>query len=192
MKTGLFFGSFNPIHTGHLIVAQHFLNAGIVDEVWFVVSPLNPFKENAVLADAGHRAEMVRLAIAGNLHLCVSEAELGLPMPSYTADTMRRLIGDYPEKEFVILIGGDNLPQLHLWKDARWLFSTFPVAVFPRENDGPPNPELAGVLRFVDPGAPAIGISATHIRELVRRGLSIRYLTPDVVREYIERFGLYL
>jgi nicotinate-nucleotide adenylyltransferase len=192
VKTGLLFGSFNPVHTGHLIVAEHFVSHHLVDEMWLVVSPHNPFKAQAALADPARRVHMARLAAGDNPLIRVCDAELFLPTPSYTAHTMRHLVAAHPDREFVLVIGDDLVADFPKWKDADWLLDHFPVYVFPRTVEpGAFDRDEFGGARMRHVNAPRIGISSTLIRNLVAEGRSIRYLVPESVREYILSEGLY-
>jgi len=192
MRVGLLFGSFNPVHLGHLIVADHFITQGLLDEVWLVVSPQNPFKAASSLVDIATRVDMARLAIQDNATLCVCDIEVSMPVPSYTSDTLRRLVNEFDHASFHLIIGDDLARDFHLWRDAEWILSQFPVYVFPRLH----NPEDPG---YIPPGdermrhvqAPRIGISSTLIRERIAEGRSMRYLVTEAVREFILSKGVY-
>ena len=131
-KVGLFFGSFNPIHTGHLAVAEACLNEHRLDQVWFVVSPQNPFKLSTELAPEEHRLEMAKIAIAGNLRFAVSDIEMYLPKPSYTRHTLAQLTSDFPDHRFSLILGEDILVSFHKWKEDRWKLDHFELLVYPR------------------------------------------------------------
>ncbi|MEN9511758.1 MAG: hypothetical protein RLZZ370_1577 [Bacteroidota bacterium] len=179
-QVGLFFGSFNPIHNGHLIVAQFMLEEGRLDEVWFVLSPQNPFKEPQQLWDEQFRLKLAESALAGNpgFHLCTLEFEL--PRPSYTADTLRALHDLHPEHHFSLIMGSDSLMSLPRWKDSGYL-QEFDLLVYRRA--GYDRHAIAGIdearLRWFD--APYLDISATYVRERLEQGCSVRYLVPDSV-----------
>jgi nicotinate-nucleotide adenylyltransferase len=192
---GLYFGSFNPIHLGHLIIADYFANTKELDEVWLVVSPHNPLKENQSLADERHRFEMVKRAIEGNQKLNACAIEFDLPRPSYTIDTMHALVRQWPNFQFTILMGEDALQSLHLWKQYKELLSEFAIQVFPRQmqeekKEAPVLKEKYKDIRFVE--APLMGISSTAIREKIKAGASVRYLIVDQVVNYITDHKLYL
>ncbi|HOJ91488.1 MAG TPA: nicotinate (nicotinamide) nucleotide adenylyltransferase [Saprospiraceae bacterium] len=134
MKIGLFFGSFNPIHNGHLIIAQHLLNYSAIEKLWFIVSPHNPLKEKASLAKDRERLHLVRLAIDENPDMRASDIEFNLPQPSYTIDTMAFLTEKYPQHEFSLIMGGDNLVSLPKWKNYELLISKYPILIYKRPN----------------------------------------------------------
>lgn len=189
MKTGLLFGSFNPVHTGHLIIAQHFLNEGIAEEVWLVVSPHNPFKDVQTLAPVTDRLTMARMAVEANPRIQVCDIELSLPTPSYTANTLQNLFAFFPDRTFTLIIGEDILSGMHNWKDSAWLLSHIELAVFPRTDSVAPDP--ASKIPHTVTRAPLIGISSTAIRALLQQGKSVKYLVPESVENYILEHQLY-
>lgn len=195
MNIGLFFGSFNPIHIGHLILAQTFLNEGPVEQVWFVVSPQNPFKQRSPeLAFPWQRLEMVQIALQSYSNLLPSDVEFGLPLPSYTVDTLAFLSTNYPQYHFYLLMGADNLPDFHKWKHYETIYQNYPVYVYPRKVNNTCIKE--SWLRSHYPAmhylnAPLIEISSTYIRKLRKHGKSIRFFVPDAVLQYIEKHHLY-
>ena len=178
-RIGLLFGSFNPIHTGHLILAEHFATRTDLAEVWLVVSPHSPFKQAADLRPDAERLHLVQLAIAGNPRLRAEAIEFGLPRPSYTIATLDALRLRHPEADFVLLMGADNLPGLPRWQEAARLLTEIDLYVYPRP--GTTLPDLAAFPRVRVMAAPLLDISATYIRESLRQGLSIRYLVPAAV-----------
>lgn len=188
MRVGLFFGSFNPIHVGHLMLAQYMVNFADVDEVWLVVSPQNPFKQDVELADTQHRLNMARLAVGDNEKIKISEVELSLPKPSYTIDTLRALEKEYPEIEFSIIMGADNLTGLNRWKEAETLLSRYRIIVYPRPGYEAKEPEGAHI-EIVD--APQVDISSTQLRRWIGEGRSVLYFTNDKVIEYFSQNNLY-
>lgn len=188
MRVGLFFGSFNPIHVGHLMLAQHMVNFADVDEVWLVVSPQNPFKQDVELADTQHRLNMARLAVGDNEKIKISEVELSLPKPSYTIDTLRALEKEYPEIEFSIIMGADNLMGLNRWKEAETLLSRYRIIVYPRPGYEAKEPEGAHI-EIVD--APQVDISSTQLRRWIGEGRSVLYFTNNKVIEYFSQNNLY-
>jgi nicotinate-nucleotide adenylyltransferase len=189
MKVGLFFGSFNPIHVGHLIVANVMATTTDLEQVWFVVSPQNPFKKNKSLLHEFDRLDMVEKAIADNHKFKATDIEFSMPKPSYTIDTLIRLQEKYPQHEFKLIIGGDNLAQFPNWKNHEQILEYFGLYVYPRPNAAPSDLEKHPKVKFVN--APSLDISATFIRECLKNGQSIRYMTPEVVEEFIIRKNFY-
>jgi nicotinate-nucleotide adenylyltransferase len=188
MKIGLYFGSFNPIHTGHCIIASHMVQNSSLDKVWLVVSPQNPFKESASLLNEYHRLHLAKLATEGENNLKASDIEFHLPRPSYTVDTLTYLKEKYAGHEFSIILGSDGLQNLHKWKNAAVLVKEHVLYVYRRFGFEIINP-LNATIELAD--APLLQISSTHIREMIRQGKSIRYLVPDKVREEIELYHYY-
>jgi len=187
MKIGLYFGSFNPIHVGHLIIAQTLFQRGGLDQVWFVVSPQNPFKKQESLAHEHDRLRMVELAIDDNFQFRASDVEFRMPRPSYTIDTLTYLSDKYPQHQFSLFLGSDNLSHFHKWKNHQAILDNYPILVYP----------LPGEVKTLDhPGvsyldAPLLDISATFIRQCIQEGLSVRYLLPERVEGYILDKKLY-
>ena len=196
MKVGLYFGSFNPIHTGHLIIGQHMVSHHGLDEVWFVVTPHNPMKQAADLAPESDRLEMVHRVVADNPRLKAEDAEFGLPRPNYTAHTMDVLRRRHPGWEFKIIIGEDNLRTLQHWARWRELVDGTGFLVYPRaraegevgSTDGTVAPDGE---RIVLSPAPIISISSTYLRTALANGDSARYLLPDAAAAYIREKALY-
>ncbi|RYY57614.1 MAG: nicotinate-nucleotide adenylyltransferase [Chitinophagaceae bacterium] len=188
MKIGLYFGSFNPVHIGHLIIANHVLNSTPVEKVWMVVSPRNPFKNSNSLLNEYDRLHLVQVAIGEDLRIKASDVEFNLPKPSYTSVTLAHLSEKYPEHEFILIIGGDSLQNLHKWKNAESIINNYPVYVYPRPGFEVAAPAGADI-KIID--APLLELSATGIRELIQQGKSIRYMVTDGVRDEIEKSGYY-
>lgn len=188
MKIGLFFGSFNPVHHGHLIIANHIAMTTGLDEVWMVVSPQNPFKKSASLLNENHRYHLVQLAIEGEKKLRASNIEFKLPKPSYTVDTLAYLAEKYPKHRFSIIMGSDGFQNLDKWKNAEAIVKNYPLIIYKRPGFEIEN-KLRAAITVAD--APMLGISSTHIRYMLKHGLSIRYLVPDIVMEEIENRGFY-
>ncbi len=182
---GLLFGSFNPIHTGHLIIAETVASLPQLHEVWLVVSPHNPLKEKKSLLNQYDRLHLVRLSIEDNPRLRVSDIEFGLPQPSYTIDTLSHLHEKYTHYEFQLIMGEDNLAHLHKWKNHEQLLKYYRFIVYPRPNCPHTPPEYRQHERITWLQVPLLDISATHIRQLVSNRQSIRYLVHDRVYEYI-------
>ncbi|HRI59012.1 MAG TPA: nicotinate (nicotinamide) nucleotide adenylyltransferase [Saprospiraceae bacterium] len=189
MKIGLFFGSFNPIHIGHLIIANYMATQTDLDKVWLVVSPQNPLKPKKTLARDYDRLHLARLGIGDNPRLQASNVEFDLPKPSYTVDTLAFLKEKYPERTFALIMGGDNIATLHLWKNYEQILANYDIYVYkrPAYDLG----DLAAHPRIRICEAPLLDISATYIRECIRTGKSVRYLVPDAVWEYLETSNLY-
>lgn len=188
MRIGLYFGSFNPVHIGHCIIASHFIQNTDLEKVWMVVSPQNPFKESAGLLNEYHRLHLVKLATENNTAIKASDIEFHLPRPSYTIDTLAYLKEKHPEHIFSIILGSDGLQNLHKWKNAAVLVKNHDLYVYKR-----PGFEVINTLnaRLHTAEAPLLEISSTHIRELIKKGKSARYLVPDKVLEEIETYHYY-
>ncbi len=188
-KTGLFFGSFNPVHVGHMIIANYLLEHSDLSELWMVVSPHNPHKKKSSLAKDHDRLHLVNLAIGDHHQLKGSDMEFKLPQPSYTVDTLAFAREKYPNREFVLIMGGDNLGTLHKWKNYEFLLREYHIYVYNR-----PGYEL-GPLKDHDHVqvfyAPLLDISASYIRQQLRDGKSVQYLVPDKVHQYLEEVPLY-
>jgi nicotinate-nucleotide adenylyltransferase len=189
MKTGLFFGSFNPIHIGHMIIANFMLEHTDLDEVWLVVSPHNPLKKKATLANDYERLHMVNLAINDNFKLKASNIEFNLPKPSYTMDTLTYLTEKYPKRNFTLIMGGDNLKTFHKWKNYELILENYRIFVY-RRPDYELN-ELATHPNVQLFDAPLMQISASFIRQSIQEGKSIQYLVPDEVYKYLQGSSLY-
>ena len=187
---GLFFGSFNPIHMGHMIIANLMAESGDLKKVWFVVSPQNPFKPSKGLLHEHDRYDMVRAAIHDNYKLEVSDIEFHLPKPSFTIHTLVHLKEKHPEKDFKIIIGEDNLSDFKKWKNYERILEDYGLCVYPRPHAQPSELKQHPNVKMVE--APMIDISATFIRNCVRKNQSIRYLVPDAVEAMIKSKGFYL
>jgi nicotinate-nucleotide adenylyltransferase len=189
MKTGLFFGSFNPIHIGHLIIADHIAQYTDLREVWLVVSPHNPLKDKSTLARDHDRLHLVQLAVDDNPRLKASSVEFQLPKPSYTIDTLTYLKEKYPEKEFALIMGSDNFRSIHLWKNYELLLEHFDIYLYNRPEEEADNLKQYKRVHVVP--APLLGISSTYVRERIRSGKSVRYLVPEKVFDYLEVSDMY-
>ena len=188
-KTGLFFGSFNPIHVGHLIIANHMVEHTDLDEVWFVISPHNPLKKKSTLLADHHRYAMVNLAVEDNRKLWASNIEFGLSQPSYTVHTLAFLEEKYPEKEFVLIMGGDNLASLHRWKNYEHILENYSIMVYPRP--GEKLPELVNHKHVQVVEAPLMQISSSFIRKSIKAGKSVEYILSDRVFKYLSEMHFY-
>jgi nicotinate-nucleotide adenylyltransferase len=189
MKIGLLFGSFNPIHIGHLIIANYMANYTALDKVWLVVSPQNPLKKYGDLINTYDRLEMAKLATDNSTHIEVSDVELKLPQPSYTIDTLAFLKEKYPQHEFALIMGSDNLVTLHKWKNYRLILRDHQVFVYPRP--GYENAELASHPSVTITMTPLMELSATFIRKSLAEKKNIQYFVPDAVLKFIESKSLY-
>ncbi len=188
MKIALYFGSFNPIHNGHLIIASHVVQFTDIQEVWFVVSPHNPFKNAKTLLNENHRLNLVRTAIEGENKIKASNVEFKLPKPSYTINTLAYLKEKHPTKDFCILLGSDGLQNIENWKNAETILREHQLYVYERPGFSIIEKNKMRVTKI---NAPLLDISSTHIRNLLSEGKSIRYLVPDDVREEIENNAYY-
>ena len=189
-QIGLFFGSFNPIHIGHLIIAEFMATRTALDQVWFVVSPHNPLKNRNTLAKDQARLQMVRLAIEDNPKLKVSNIEFSLPKPSYTIDTMVYLHEKYPQHQFSLIMGSDNFASIEKWKNYELLLQRYPVYIYNRK-DWPLKTNLHKKADIRPQDMPLLDISSTFIRQSIMEGKSIRYMVPDNVWQYLEGSNLY-
>jgi nicotinate-nucleotide adenylyltransferase len=190
MKIGLFFGSFNPIHIGHLVIANTMATSTDLEQVWFIVSPQNPFKKNNSLLHEFDRYTMVERAIADNHKLKVSDIEFSLTKPSYTIDTLTVLTDKYPEHEFVLIMGEDNLVQFENWKNFEKILEFYKIYVYPRPNTPQQKYSHHTSVKFVE--APLLDISATYIRKRLQEHKNIKYLVTDPVEAYIELKKFYI
>jgi nicotinate-nucleotide adenylyltransferase len=187
MKIGLYFGSFNPIHTGHLIIGNFISNYTEVEQVWYIVSPQNPLKKSSSLLNEYHRLALVQIAIENNLKFKVSDIEFKLPRPSYTIDTLTYLQEKYPGHSFSLIIGSDSLQNINRWKNSEFLLNNYSFYVYQRP--GYEVNEAKGNITLLK--APLLEISSTEIRIAIKKGKSICYLVPEKVLEEIEKNGYY-
>ncbi|NRB52408.1 MAG: nicotinate-nucleotide adenylyltransferase [Saprospiraceae bacterium] len=188
-KVGLFFGSFNPVHVGHMIIANFMATQTDLKQVWMVVSPQNPLKVKASLASDYDRLHLVQLAIGDNTNLLASNIEFKLPQPSYTIDTLIYLKEKFPDRQFVLIMGGDNLATLHKWKNYELILRDYEIYVYKRPDY--PLGDLAEHPSVKIFEAPQMHISASYIRNCIKEGHSIQYLVPEAVYENLEKSRLY-
>jgi len=188
MKIGLFFGSFNPIHNGHLILANHMAEYTDLDQVWLVVTPHNPHKQKESLLDDYERMHMVNLATEDYEKLRPSDIEFKLPQPNYTVNTLAHLTEKFPQHEFSLIMGEDNLRSLHKWKNYGVIVAEFSIYVYPRKGTTEALPQYPNV-RMVD--APIVEISSTFIRKAIAERKNTRPLLPEKVWAHIDQTGLY-
>jgi len=193
-KVGLYFGSFNPIHNGHIHVAQQALAQRSLDEVWIIVSPQNPFKEQSALAPDHHRLHMARLACENHEFMRVSDIEFSLPRPSFSITTLRAIQEKFPQNEYFLIVGEDNLSAFHLWKDYQALLELASLIVYPRlaSKIELPQPLIEFKNRIYILKGDPVSISATAIRDTIQKGLLIDGLVPAAVNQYILANNLYI
>lgn len=194
MKVGLFFGSFNPIHIGHLIIANTVRGFTGLDQAWFVVSPHNPFKKAKSLLSDVERLRMVELAVEDNFELRACNVEFSMPKPSYTIDTLVYLKERYPQHQFSLIMGVDNLVHFHKWKNYRDVLERVNVYTYPRPDvdESKMREEIKNHPRIKMVEAPLLNISATFIRKCIQNQISIKYLVHERVEEYISARKLYV
>lgn len=185
-RIGLYFGSFNPIHIGHLIIAQHALNNSDLEQVWFVVTPQNPFKPSNTLLNEYHRLHLVRLGIGDNPRMKVSDVEFHLPKPSYTATTLAYLEEKFPKYAFGLLMGSDSYQNLPRWHNAPFIMDRGPIYVYER-----PGYPIEARTNVIPLKAPLLDLSATHIRNLLKEKKPITYLVPREVEQECELNNYY-
>ena len=188
MNIGLYFGSFNPIHIGHLIIANHVLNETDLEKIWFIVSPQNPFKESKCLLNEFDRLHMVRLAVQDDNRIKCSDIEFNLPKPSFTTNTLAVLSEKHPEHTFSLIMGSDSYQNLNKWKNFEHIVSNYSIYIYERK-DSKITESFSKPPILLD--APLIEISASQIRQNIKEGKSIRYLIPEIIREEIETRRFY-
>ncbi len=188
-KIGLFFGSFNPVHVGHMIIANFMATQTELQEVWLVVSPHNPLKNKKSLARDHDRLHLVELAIGDNAALRASNVEFSLPKPSYTIDTLSYLREKHPDKQFCLIMGGDNLATIHKWKNYELLLRDYPIYVYQRPDYEPGGLQEHPNVHIQE--APMLQISASYIRRCLKAGQSVQYMVPDAVFKYLQEVPLY-
>lgn len=189
LKIGLYFGSFNPVHIGHMAIANFMVEYAGIDQLWFVVSPQNPLKRKENLLNDIDRLEMVHLAVDDDFRFRVSDIEFRLPKPSYTIDTLTHLSEKYPDHHFSIIMGSDNLESLHKWKNADAILENYGIIVYPR-----PGFNKESIVNFHNvtiADAPLMEISSTFIREAIKEGKNMRHFLPPKVWDYIDKMGFY-
>jgi len=189
MKIALFFGSFNPIHNGHLAIALFLKQKQLFGQIWIVVSPNNPLKEKNELVHENHRLNMVKLAIQEFPFLQVCDDEFSLPTPSYTINTLHFLEKQYPDDEFSLILGADNMDHFHLWKNYEDILKRYKIYVYPRSNDNNVNNIEHPHIIYVD--APLLPVSATEIRSLLQQKKQVLKYLPLAVIQYIEENQIY-
>lgn len=189
MKVGLFFGSFNPIHVGHMVIANHMLAYTDLDKIWFVVSPHNPLKQKSSLLDERQRLQMVTLAIGDNNKMKASNIEFKLPQPSYTINTLAYLKEKHPNNDFALIMGSDNLQSFHKWKNYEEILKNYELYVYPRPDSKDNDLEKHKNVKMVN--APLMELSSTEIRNAVKEKKDVRYFVPPAVWEYMREMHFY-
>ncbi len=188
MKIGLYFGSFNPIHNGHLIIANYIANYTDHQQVWFVISPQNPLKNSKSLIHEQCRKHLIDLCIEGEKKLRTSNVEFKLPKPSYTIDTMTYLSEKFPKNLFSIIMGSDSFTNIKKWKNYELLLRNYNIYIYERYGF-PKEKTTSQNITYLN--APLLNISSTHIREMLKENKSIRFLIPDIAKEEIENKQYY-
>ena len=190
LKVGLYFGSYNPIHIGHLAIANYMVEYTDIDQLWFVVSPQNPFKKKTNLLDDYHRLELVNRAVEGDDRLRASNIEFSLPKPSYTVDTLAYLKDQHPNYHFQILMGSDNLENFHKWKNYESIVENYGVIVYPRPNFDKSKVQFHENITVADE-APLMEISSSFIRFAIREKKDVRHFLPQKAWEYLDEMNFY-
>lgn len=191
MKIGLYFGTFNPIHIGHLIIANHMAEHSNLDQIWMVVTPHNPHKQKNTLLDDYQRLHLVNLATEDYPKIKPSDIEFKLPQPNYTVNTLAHLKDKFPQHEFCLIMGEDNLNSLHKWKNYEYILENHHIYVYPRLNSGEIDEQFVNHNKIHRVGAPVIELSSTFIRESIKNKQNIRPLLPEKVWQYVDENNFY-
>ncbi|WP_026754214.1 nicotinate (nicotinamide) nucleotide adenylyltransferase [Sediminibacter sp. Hel_I_10] len=191
MKIGLYFGTFNPIHVGHLTIANHMAEYSALDKVWFVVTPHSPFKKKSTLLDNRQRYEMVYLATKDYLKLEPSDIEFTLPQPNYTINTLVYLKEKYPDYEFSLIMGEDNLKSLHKWKNYEQIIEDYEIFVYPRIFEGKTETQPLDHKNIHKIDAPIMELSSSFIRKAIRNGKVVRPMLPEHVWSFLDEMNFY-
>ena len=190
MKIGLYFGSFNPVHKGHLAIAEFLKQKSLFEQIWLVVSPNNPLKDSMDLIPENHRLNMVKLAIQNNPFLYACDVEFHLPKPSYTIDTLNHLEKQHRNHQFFLILGADNIINFHQWKKYEEILNRFTIYVYPRDNNTFEKKIEDPHIVYLE--APLLPVSATEVRDLLRKKMSVKDFLPELVVQYIEEQGIIL
>jgi nicotinate-nucleotide adenylyltransferase len=190
MRIGLFFGSFNPVHIGHLALANYFVEFTELQKIWFVISPHNPLKKKKSLLNDQMRLEMVEIAIEGDKRFEICDIEFRMPQPSYTIDTLTYLAEKNPKTEFIVIMGDDGLEHFHKWKNYQEIIKQYKRLVYPRNKNKTIDYSRHENIEVLS-NAPLIEISSSFIRKALKDGKDIRYFLPDKVQAYIDKYNLY-
>ena len=191
MKVGLFFGTFNPIHVGHLTIANHLAENNDLDQVWFVVTPHSPFKKKSSLLDNNQRLEMVYRATKDYTKLKPSDIEFNLPQPNYTINTLVHLEEKFPDHKFALIMGEDNLKSFHKWKNYQMILETHDIYVYPRISEGKVETEFDEHPKIHHVNSPIMELSSTFIRKSIKEGKNVRPMLPENVWEYLDEMNFY-
>jgi len=191
MKVGLFFGTFNPIHSGHMIIANYMAEFSDLDEIWFVVTPQSPFKQkNSMLSDH-HRLAIANIAVEKYPKLKTSDIEFKLPQPNYTINTLLYIEEKFPEHQFCLIMGEDNLKGFHKWKNFETILQNYELYVYPRVSGGITELQLENHSKIDRVNAPIVQISSTFIRKAIKDNKDISTMLPENVWKYIEEMNFY-
>lgn len=191
MKIGLYFGTFNPIHVGHLTIANHIAEYSDLDQVWFVVTPHSPFKKKSSLLDNNHRFQMVDRAVEDYKKLRASDIEFNLTQPNYTINTLTYLEEKYPDYEFALIMGEDNLKSFHKWKNYELILERHHIYVYPRISDGKVETCFSEHSKIHIINSPIMQLSSTFIRKAIKEGKNIRPMLPENVWSYLDEMNFY-
>lgn len=191
MKVGLYFGTFNPIHVGHLTIANHLAEHSDLDQVWFVVTPHSPFKKKSSLLDDHQRLEMVYLATKDYPKLTQSDIEFKLPQPNYTINTLTYLEEKHPEHEFALIMGEDNLKSFHKWKNYQLILDRYNIYVYPRISGGKVEHQFNDHKKIFSIDAPIMELSSTFIRKAIKDGKNVKPMLPEYVWNYLDEMNFY-
>jgi len=191
MKVGLFFGTFNPIHIGHLIIANYMAEFSDLDEVWFVVTPQSPFKQKASMLSNHHRLAIANIAVENYSKLKTSDIEFNLPQPNYTVNTLTYIEEKFPTNQFCLIMGEDNLKGFHKWKNHETILQNYELYVYPRISDGKIEHQFSNHKKIHKVNAPIVQVTSTFIRKSIKEGKDIRPMLPSDVWEYIDEMNFY-
>ena len=191
MKIGLYFGSFNPIHIGHLVIANHLAEYSNLDQIWFVVTPHNPFKKKSSLLDNYQRLEMVYRATKDYTKLKPSDIEFNLPQPNYTVNTLAHLQEKHPDYEFALIMGEDNLKSFHKWKNHEVILENHDIYVYPRISKDKVQTQFDGHKKIHLVDAPIMQLSSTFIRKAIKADKNVQPMLPQHVWEYLDEMNFY-
>ena len=191
MKIGLYFGTFNPIHVGHLTIANHMAEYSDLDQIWFVVTPHSPFKKKSSLLDNHHRYQMVDRAVEDYPNLRASDIEFNLPQPNYTINTLAYLEEKYPDNEFALIMGEDNLKGFHKWKNYEVILARHNIYVYPRLSEGKVGHQFKDHPNIIKVDAPIMELSSTFIRKSIKNEKNVKPMLPEHVWQYLDEMNFY-